>query len=364
MSRAVRRLLDTEMQLRIGDMLADRAAPADAVARLLHGSEGAAVAARAMAAVEHGLWSRDVGPRDLANRRSLAQWVIIHDNIAALRALVQAGPPAGHELAISPGQAWLDHLCCFTTANTCVKASLYTLAASTIGAGSADALALAHEMSPDDRDLRGPKQSSYPPFAALGGLHYRLLWATLSGLGSNLNDAVLRATTLNPEPLVRDRSMEELRLRYGSSCLTFLRSIGAPCGRYDGEPLDATPFVLAFGAGAEKQNVAPLMKIYASEGLVDFTKHVPEHLPQVGGSMPLEIAVWAGNSGAAVALFELGYVDAADVHALGTPSDQRSLQALAALHEAVMTAEISAVRAGAACAEEPPRARRARIGGL
>lgn len=204
---------------------------------------------------------------------------------------------------------WLDRLCSFLhlpkapLSTKELKGSGYLLAKWRMRYPAAfELLEFAHRLNPQHPALSDfPGNQQLDDTCPEGTVHYGMLQGLLFGWES-MRNVLTHAQRVGPS-LADQIADQYVDYAPDQRLLKFMREIKAPCMWAPNLPLDATPFALS---PAPAELVKPLLKAYIDAGLVDIDAPVHVDHESVGGCRPLDIAIWAGASGAAVALLELG----------------------------------------------------------
>lgn len=264
---------------------------------------------------------------------------------------------------------WLDQLCSYSyyhpgdiLSSKQHKGSAYVLAKNRMRfPGSFELLQLAYRVNPAHESLFShPGNQGLDDTCPEGTVHYGMLQGLL--FGWERKSSVIAHAQRVGASLADQIADQYVDFEPDMRLLRYMREIKAPCEWAPGLALDAAPFALS---PAPVKLVKPLLKAYMDAGLVDIDAPVHKDHDGVGTCRPLDIAIWAGASGAAAALIELGC--RLDVVALcygGDPirsaTEQGRMSTATSITEALMRRQLAGGDAHAVAGR--PTARTARRG--
>jgi len=243
---------------------------------------------------------------------SFAAFCLASGNIELLKQVAEAGPPDGyHRKRVLTKSQWLDELCCIRNSTRARLSTIYATILERLGPASAEMLSFALKVSPDHPTIAEPRVDSSLANRFPGNLHYALLHVALNGTVVP-DDVLTRAKRVNQEP--RSGVLDYFS-KAAVECLKVMREHRIPVlpppeqnakGEMAQGSLDAMPFVIASGYGAQYEVALELLRTYCAYSGVCYDTKLRETHRDVGGCLPLDVAIWAGASGPAAALIELG----------------------------------------------------------
>lgn len=243
---------------------------------------------------------------------SFAALCLASGNIELLQQVAEAGPPDGyHRKRVLTKSQWLDELCCVRNSTSCHPGTIFAAILERLRPASAEMLRYALKVSPDHPAIAAPRVDLSLASRFPGNLHYALLHVALNGTVVP-EDVLIRAKRVNQEP--RSGVLDYLS-KAAVECLKVMREHRIPVlppaeqnakGEAVQVGLDAMPFVTASGYGAEHEVALELLGTYRAYAGVSYDNRLRESHRDVGGCIPLDVAIWAGASGPAAALIELG----------------------------------------------------------
>jgi hypothetical protein len=275
----------------------------------IHGRTSKNEQAAMLQVLREGLPGDVVGLKDAT--LSFGALCLACGNGELLKQVADAGPPDGfHRKRTLTKSQWLDELCCVRNSTSCHPSTIYATILERLGPASAQMLRYALDVSPDHPCIAAPRVDQRLASRFPGNLHYALLHVALNGTVVP-DDVLIRAKRVNQEP--RSGVLDHFS-KAAVECLKVVREHRIPVlppaeQDYKGEMvqvgLDAMPFVTASGYGAEYEVALELLRTYWAYSGVSYDAKLRESHRDVGGCIPLDVAIWAGASGPAAALIEL-----------------------------------------------------------
>jgi len=284
----------------------DAALTADELLDHLHGRTSVNEQAAMLRVLREGMASEPGEPLP-----SFAAYCLECGNAALLMKVADAGTPPGFNARHGHSQSeWLDELCCVSTATHNRPHNIFATILEQFPSCSVEMLRYALEVSPGHPAIAAPDVAPSASSRFPGNLHYALLHVALNGPVA-VDTARQRARQVQQQP--RSRALDHVS-RTALLCLAVLRERGIPVAPPDEQSadgsmqsvgLDAMPFVVATGYGAEYEVALELLQTYRDYAGISFDVRLRETHWDVGGCIPLDVAIWAGASGPAAALIEL-----------------------------------------------------------
>jgi len=233
-------------------------------------------------------------------------------NAALLVKVADAGAPTGFDARREHSKAeWLDELFGVRTATHNRPHSIFATILEQLPSCSAEMLRFALQVAPEHPALAAPEVAPAVPEQFPGNVHYALLHVASNG-PVGVDTVFQRARQVQQPP--RSRVLDHVS-RAALLCMAVLRERGVPVvvpeaqavrGNMESAELDAMPFVLAAGFGADYEVALDLLRTYRAYSGIAFDVNLRETHQDGGGCMPLDVAIWAGASGPAAALIEHG----------------------------------------------------------